>query len=147
MAYGRSKSGDFDLRNPTKNWLSHYQGPHGGLGMMSYRALKRDGYNPMQIMSAFGSSGLPSIGYQMQNAMMADMAPPPPVYQAPTYNPPPVPKPKTLTTEGSTVGGGAKGVKIKRSDASKKGRNTKGTRSLNRKQRNTAMQINNLNLT
>jgi hypothetical protein len=109
--------------------------------------LKRDGYNPMQIMSAFGSSGLPSIGYRMQNAMMADMAPPPPVYEAPTYNPPPIPEPKTLTTEGSAVGGGAKGVKIKRSDASKKGRNTKGTRSLNRKQRNAAMQINNLNLT
>ena len=147
MAYGRSKSGDFDLRNPTKNWLSHYQGPGGGLGMISYRALKRDGYNPMQIMSAFGGSGLPGIGWRMQNALMEDMAPPPPVYQAPTYNPPPIPEPKTLTTEGSAVGGGAKGVKIKRSDASKKGRNTKGTRSLNRKQRNAAMQINNLNLT
>jgi hypothetical protein len=70
-----------------------------------------------------------------------------PVYEAPTYEAPVIPDPKTLTTEGSSVGGGAKGVKSKRSKASKVGKNSKGTRSLSRSQRNSAMKISNLNLT
>ena len=73
--------------------------------------------------------------------------PPVPVYEAPTYEAPVIPDPKTLTTEGSAVGGGAQGVKIKRSKAAKAGKNTKGTRSLSRGQRNAAMKISNLNLT
>jgi len=60
---------------------------------------------------------------------------------------PVIPDPKTLTTEGSAVGGTAAGVKIKRSKASKGGKNAKGTRSLSRSQRNSAMKISNLNLT
>ena len=55
-----------------------------------------------------------------------------------------VPKPKALNTEGTAVGGSARGVKSKRSEASKRGR--RGTRTLNRRQRNSQMQINNLNL-
>lgn len=145
MAYGRSTIGDYDRKNPIKNWLSAYQGPHGGLGMTSYNALKSDGFNPMTIMNAFGGSGLPSIGWRMQAAMAKDMQPPPPP-PAPTYNPPPPPEPKAMTTKATAVGGAAQGVKIKRSEASKKGKNTRGTRSLNRKQRNASMQINNLNL-
>ena len=147
MAYGRSTIGDYERKNPIKNWLSAYQGPHGGLGMMSYRALKQDGYNPMTILNAFAGSGLPGIGWRMQAAIAKDMQPPPPpAYTPPAYTPPPVPEPKALTTEGTAVGGSAQGVKIKRSDASKKGKNPKGTRSLNRAQRNANMQINTLNL-
>jgi len=148
MAYGRSTIGDYDRRNPIKNWLSAYQGPHGGLGMISYNALKRDGFNPMTIMNAFGGSGLPSIGWRMQAAMAKDMQPPPPPkYEPPVYQAPPIPEPTALTTSGTAVGGTAKGVKIKRSDAAKKGKNTRGTRALNRKQRASSMQISNLNLT
>ncbi len=73
--------------------------------------------------------------------------PPVPVYEAPTYEAPVIPDPKTLTTKGSAVGGGAQGVKVKRSKASKAGKNAKGTRSLGRAQRNSAMKISNLNLT
>lgn len=144
MAYGRSTIGDYERKNPIQNWLSAYQGPHGGLGMMSYNALKRDGFNPMTIMNAFGGSGLPSIGWRMQAAMAKDMQPPPPP-PAPVYNPPPPPEPKALTTKATAVGGTAKGVKSKRSKVSDtfKGR---GTRALNRRQRNSQMQINNLNL-
>tara|TARA_X000001382_G_scaffold26714_1_gene17176 strand:+ start:377 stop:814 length:438 start_codon:yes stop_codon:yes gene_type:complete len=72
---------------------------------------------------------------------------PVPVYQAPTYEAPVIPDPKTLTNDSSAVGGGAKGVKIKRSKAAKGNKNTRGTSSLARKQRNSAMKISNLNLT
>tara|TARA_B100001287_G_scaffold272539_1_gene274387 strand:+ start:300 stop:743 length:444 start_codon:yes stop_codon:yes gene_type:complete len=146
MAYGRSTIGDYDRKNPIKNWLSAYQGPHGGLGMMSYRALKRDGFNPMTIMNAFAGSGLPSIGWRMQAEMAKDMQPPAPTPAPTPAPPPPPPEPKALTTKATAVGGAAQGVKIKRSNASKTGKNTRGTRSLNRKQRNASMQINNLNL-
>ena len=73
--------------------------------------------------------------------------PPVPIYQAPTYEAPVIPDPKTLTTEGSAVGGGAKGVKIKRSEASKKSKNSRGTKALSRGQRASSMKISNLNLT
>tara|TARA_B100000902_G_scaffold108774_1_gene110463 strand:+ start:956 stop:1267 length:312 start_codon:yes stop_codon:yes gene_type:complete len=55
-----------------------------------------------------------------------------------------IPKPKALNTKGTAVGGSARGVKSKRSEASKRGR--RGTRSLNRKQRATRMKINNINI-
>ena len=70
-----------------------------------------------------------------------------PIYQAPTYEAPVIPDPKTLTTQGSAVGGGAKGVKIKRSEASKKSKNSRGTKALSRGQRASSMKISNLNLT
>lgn len=73
--------------------------------------------------------------------------PPVPIYEAPTYEAPVIPDPKTLTTQGSAVGGGAKGVKIKRSEASKKSKNSRGTRALSRGQRASSMKISNLNLT
>ncbi len=95
MAYGRSTIGDYERKNPIKNWLSAYQGPHGGLGMISYRALKQDGYNPMTILNAFAGSGLPGIGWRMQAALAKDMQPPPPpAYTPPAYTPPPVLNPK-----------------------------------------------------
>tara|TARA_Y100000739_G_C20546400_1_gene436087 strand:+ start:44 stop:379 length:336 start_codon:yes stop_codon:yes gene_type:complete len=55
-----------------------------------------------------------------------------------------IPKPKALNTKGTAVGGSARGVKSKRSEASKRGR--RGTRSLNRKQRAARMKINNINI-
>lgn len=55
-----------------------------------------------------------------------------------------IPKQKALNTKGTAVGGSARGVKSKRSEASKRGR--RGTRSLNRKQRATRMKINNINI-
>ena len=145
MAYGRSTIGDYERKNPIKNWLSAYQGPHGGLGMISYRALKRDGYNPMTIMSAFGGSGLPSIGWRMQAAMAKDMQPPPPPPAPAPPPPPPPPEPKALTKSATAVGASAQGVKMKRSMQSQIPRG-RGTRALNRRQRNNQLQINNLNL-
>lgn len=69
-----------------------------------------------------------------------------PAYQpAAIPKPQPPPEPKALTKSPTVVGGTAKGVKIKRSDAMKKGKTSRGTRALNRRQRAAAMQIRNLN--
>ena len=70
-----------------------------------------------------------------------------PVYKPPVYNAPIIPEPKTMTTDATPVGGSAMGVKTKRSKKAKAGKGVRGTRALARSNRNTSMQIQNLNVT
>ena len=119
-----------------------------GFGQHSYNAAIGQGVTNQQLDTGLrgyrvGKVALDSIKIGLDREK-ADVVP---EAALPEREPPVIPDPKTLTTEGSAVGGTAAGVKIKRSKASKGGKNAKGTRSLSRSQRNSAMKISNLNLT
>ena len=118
-----------------------------GFGQHSYNAAIGAGVTNQQLQQGLSGYRVGKVAAdRIKIGVDREKADVVPEAAMPEREPPVIPDPKTLTTAGSAVGGNAAGVKIKRSNASKKNKNSKGTQSLNRASRNTSMKISNLNL-
>lgn len=128
--------------------LSIKQQPLGGRHKSKTKARSLKPYTggplPKSHQDSFGGRGKePDLSYEDLMAQLAAALARPAAAPSVTVN---VPKPKALQTKGTAVGGSARGVKARRSKASKAGYRSRGTRALNRRQRAASMKINNLNI-